>query len=93
MAHRKLYLTETGAQVYRTRMLSAGDPVTLGARDARLFEKHGWAEERRRARRAAEPEPIIPTVDEVLNAEVVDAPAPQSKKAAPKRATRRKAKK
>jgi len=43
MAHRKLILTERGAQVYRTRMLSAGEPVTLGASDARLFEKHGWA--------------------------------------------------
>lgn len=46
MAHRKMILTETGAQFYRTRMLSAGDPVTLGANDARLFAKHGWATER-----------------------------------------------
>jgi hypothetical protein len=52
MAHRKMILTAKGAQVYRTRMLSAGDPVTLGGGDARLFEKHGWAEEaKRRARR------------------------------------------
>lgn len=43
MAHRKMILTEEGAQIYRTRMLSAGDPVTLGASDARLFAKHGWA--------------------------------------------------
>ena len=43
MAHRKMILTETGAKVYRTRMLSAGDPVMLGASDARLFERYGWA--------------------------------------------------
>ncbi len=52
MAHRKMVLTETGARVYRTRMLRAGDPVTLGASDARLFAKHGWAHEpAKRARR------------------------------------------
>lgn len=52
MAHRKMVLTERGAQVYRHRMLSAGDPVTLGASDARLFAKHGWAEAApKRARR------------------------------------------
>jgi len=51
MAHRKMLLTAKGAQVYRTRMLNAGDPVTLGAGDARLFEKHGWAEEPKRRRR------------------------------------------
>jgi hypothetical protein len=43
MAHRQMILTETGAQVYRNRMLTAGSPVTLGAGDARLFERHGWA--------------------------------------------------
>lgn len=43
MAHRKMILTEAGAAFYRTRMLSAGDPVMLGANDARLFTKHGWA--------------------------------------------------
>src|SRR5688572_12586563 len=77
MAHRKMILTQAGAQVYRTRMLSAGDPVTLGAGDARLFAKHGWAEEPiKRARRAAPAGPIIPTVEEVLAAEVVEPEAP-----------------
>lgn len=57
MAHRKMILTEQGAQVYRTRMLSAGDPVTLGASDARLFAKHGWAEEPKRR--------TVATVDEL----------------------------
>jgi hypothetical protein len=70
MAHKKMILTEAGAQVYRTRMLSAGAPVTLGASDARLFEKHGWAEEPKRGRKAAAP--IIPTVEEVLSAKVVE---------------------
>lgn len=52
MAHRKMILTEAGAAVYRTRMLSAGDPVRLGASDARLFAKHGWATEKlKRAKR------------------------------------------
>lgn len=46
MAHRKMILTEAGAQVYRNRMLTAGSPVTLGAGDARVFAKHGWATEK-----------------------------------------------
>lgn len=51
MAHRKMILTEAGAAVYRTRMLRAGDPVTLGASDARLFAKHGWAAEQKAPKR------------------------------------------
>lgn len=46
MAHRKMILTEAGAQVYRNRMLTAGSPITLGAADARLFARHGWAKEK-----------------------------------------------
>lgn len=44
--HRKMILTDAGAQVYRNRMLTAGSPVTLGGSDARLFAKHGWATEK-----------------------------------------------
>lgn len=91
MAHKSMTLTERGAQVYRTRALQAGDPVTLSGSDARLFAKHGWAEERtRKARKVAEPVEIapIPTVEEVLSAEVVEEPAaepPKPKKPAAKR--------
>lgn len=36
MAHKQFYVTEAGTKYYRTRMLSAGDPVTLSAPEARL---------------------------------------------------------
>jgi hypothetical protein len=52
MVHKKMTITAAGAQNYRTRALTAGDPVTLSASDARLFAKIGWAEEpRRKAKR------------------------------------------
>jgi hypothetical protein len=52
MAHKKMIVTAAGAQNYRTRALTAGDPITLSGADARLFAKIGWAEEpKRRARR------------------------------------------
>ena len=57
MAHRKMILTEAGAQVYRNRMLTAGSPVTLSAGDARLFAKHGWATAKARAAKVREIEP------------------------------------
>jgi hypothetical protein len=51
MAHRKMILTQAGVQAYRTRML-VGDPITLGASDARRLERLGWVEEpTRRPRR------------------------------------------
>jgi hypothetical protein len=51
MAHRKMILTQAGVQSYRTRML-VGDPITLGASDARRLERLGWVEKpARRARR------------------------------------------
>lgn len=81
MAHRKMILTEAGAQVYRNRMLTAGSPVTLSAGDARLFAKHGWATAKaKRAAKAPESvEPVIPTVEEVLAAEVVESPEPRAR--------------
>ena len=52
MAHKNMVLTEGGAQRYKTRMLSAGHPVTLSGPEARLYQAMGWAEEKRkRARR------------------------------------------
>lgn len=45
MADKNLILTEAGAPRYRTRMLTAGDPVTLPGPKARLFRALGWAEE------------------------------------------------
>lgn len=45
MADKNLILTEAGATRYRTRMLTAGDPVTLPGPKARLFRALGWAEE------------------------------------------------
>lgn len=45
MADKNLILTDAGAARYRTRMLTAGDPVTLPGPKARLFRALGWAEE------------------------------------------------
>jgi hypothetical protein len=54
MAHKRLYATAEGARVlrrpaghYGTRMLTAGDPMTVDAPKARLLTKMGWADETR----------------------------------------------
>ena len=45
--NRKMTLTETGANRYRTRMMSAGDPVTMDGPSSRMWERMGWATEYR----------------------------------------------
>jgi hypothetical protein len=52
MAHKRMALTGKGADLYRTRMMRAGEPVTLSGPKARLFEALGYVEEApHRARR------------------------------------------
>lgn len=103
MAHRKMILTEKGASrgFYRTRMLKAGDALTMDGPTASMNLRMGWAEEppvkrAKKAKPAKQEETVIPTVDEVLTAEVVEEPAetPAEEPAAPKKAPakRRKAK-
>lgn len=86
MAHKQFYVTDAGASFYRTRRLSAGDPITLSSPEARLQLALGHVAGNPPRRPATKP--VIPTVDEVLGAEVVE-PAP--KKAPAKRAPRKKA--
>lgn len=77
MAHRKMALTEKGAArgFYRTRMMKAGDVLSMDAPTAKFNERLGWAEPAP-AKRAKKPtEAVIPTFDEVLSAEVVEEPA------------------
>ena len=74
MAHRKMILTEKGAGrgFYRTRMMKAGDPLTMDGRTADLNRRMGWAEEMPAKRaKQVKAEPVIPAVEEVLSAEVV----------------------
>jgi hypothetical protein len=54
MAHKRVYATAEGARVlrrpaghYGTRMLTAGDEMTVDAPKARLLTKMGWADEAR----------------------------------------------
>lgn len=51
MARKEMILTDAGAARYRTRMLSAGDPIVLDGPAARLYGKIGWATDKPRARR------------------------------------------
>lgn len=78
MASKKLILTEKGVARYRTRMMQAGDPVTMDGPSARLWQQMGWATEAPAKRaRAVKAEPVIPAVEEVLTAEVVEDTKPE----------------
>lgn len=93
MAHRKMILTAAGAQVYRNRMLRAGDPVDMSAGDARLFAKHGWAKEAgAKARTALEihSERLGAAAEETLRP-LIDTAVLQTEAPKPKRGRRRKA--
>lgn len=72
MANKKMILTEKGVARYRTRMLRAGDPRVMDGPTARFWERMGWATEAPAKRaRQVKAEPVIPAVEEVLSAEVV----------------------
>lgn len=85
MAHKKMVMTEAGAMHYRTRALSAGDPITLSGGDARLFAKIGWAEEPKRRTRKAPP-----VIADEPETEVVWTPSPLVEAAVAKKAAPRK---
>ena len=52
MAHKRMAVTEKGAGFYRTRMMRAGEPVTLSGPQSRLYEALGYVEDApRRVRR------------------------------------------
>lgn len=79
MARQTFYLHRAQRDpLYKTRMLQAG-PIELDASAARLYRRLGVELSEEAPKRAAKAP--IPTVDEVLTAEVKEAP----KKAAPKR--------
>lgn len=90
MAHKRFYVTEAGVQHYRTRMLSAGDPITLSGPEARLQLALGHVAGHRARRPAplAAPanDPVTPPAEKVA-AEPKKAPAKRAprKKAAPKK--------
>jgi hypothetical protein len=84
MARKTFYLDRAQPHpLYKTRMLQAG-PLELDAGAAALYRKLGveMLDE-------APKKKVIPTVEQVLTAEVVEEPA----KPAPKKAAKRKAKK
>ena len=85
---------------YKTRMLQAGDRLTLTGTNARIWAKVGtiYTNGPRLRPVEAAASPVIPTVEEVLSAEVVETPAPTpaptaAKPAAPKKAAPRKPRK
>lgn len=45
MVHRRIYAT--GGHRYGTRMLTAGEPLTVSGPSARLFTKLGWASDKK----------------------------------------------
>lgn len=93
MAHRKMYVTDAGAGFYRTRMLSAGDPVTLSGPEARLQLRLGNVVAKKpQAPKVEAPAPVepIPTVGEVLTAQVVETkPSPSPARGKVTRTTRK----
>lgn len=64
MATKTLMVIRPGQ--YGTRMLKAGDTLEVSGPDARLYTALGWAEKSKRKAKA------IPTVEQVLAAEVVE---------------------
>jgi hypothetical protein len=86
MARRTYYITRDQRHpLYRTRMLTAGQELPLDASAFRLYRQLGveLSEEPPRKARAAP----VPSSEEVLAAEIVEAPKP-----APRKRTTRKAK-
>ena len=72
MANKKMILTEKGVARYRTRMMTAGAPVEMDGPTSRFWERMGWATEAPAKRaKQVKTEPVIPAVEEVLSAEVV----------------------
>jgi hypothetical protein len=85
MARQTYYVTRDQRHpLYRTRMLTAGQELPLDASAFRLYRQLGVELSEDPPRKAAP----IPTTEEVLTAEVVEAPKP---KAAPRKRTTRKA--
>jgi hypothetical protein len=66
---------------YGTRMLQAGDTIELTQPRARIYSALGYVKPHNPKKAA---KPIIPTVDEVLSAEVVEPKKKPRKKAAKK---------
>lgn len=84
MAERQYFVTDAGATFYRTRMLSAGDPIRLNGPNARLQLKLGNVTAKKPAK--AKPEPVsAPPPTPAPAPEAVKAPkaprAPRKKKA------------
>jgi hypothetical protein len=90
MATKDLILTDKGVARYRTRMMKAGDSVTMDGPSAKLWERMGWAQPAPVKRKVAQEtaEPVIPSVEEVLAAEVVEDKPAEAPKAAPKAAAK-----
>jgi hypothetical protein len=89
MAHRDMKLTEAGALGYRTRMLSAGDTVSLPAPTARLFRALKWAEEPGESVAPVSP-PAPPPAPPPASRPTAKAKAAPRKRAAPKKAQAKK---
>jgi hypothetical protein len=90
MARQTYYVTrEQRHPLYKTRMLTAGQALPLDASAVRLFRQLGV--ELSDTPKKAKPAPV-PTTEEVLTAEVVEAPKPAPRKTAPRKRTTRKAK-
>lgn len=76
MAHRQFYLTPAGAGFYRTRMLSAGDPILLSGPESRLQMKLGNVEATKPRARAAIGRPAGPSVTTGSGNAVLDTSKP-----------------
>jgi hypothetical protein len=95
MAHRTFYVTRDQRHpLYKTRMLTAGQEITLSASAARLFGQLGAElseEAPKRAAKVEAPQPVEEAAPAPAPTPKAEAPEPTAKKAPAKRkATRRK---